>query len=555
MKKNIKKSYTRKVKTLSATLPVGNTLQSNTGTGIVVTNSDMVTATQPYGFQVPSQIKSRSSGWSQIANLSNQLDIVKVQAAIRAAERGDTTLLFTYYRDLFISTGMVSTELQKRKLAVLSEPFTILPVDKNNTNDLAAVEAIKDMIENCPTWNESLVHLMNAIVYPIAVSEKIFRPVEAYEENPLGLRYYLKGMYPVDYTLVNYRLPYLPQGPLTAVSNNMGLFDNNVDIRQPWFFNNTNRPEDTIYNVDSWEPDLRFWHVLANGLIDYSWSNIYAPDPNRHFVYRSNLLNGIARDNFGGNGRALLFWSIMAQAGREIFLRLLNRYGIPFMVAKVDTSQVDVVEEVSKAFDTATILNGLILNKDAILELQAINLEGAAKGNEMFCQFCFDQISLLISGITLGSHAKATGLGSGVAALQSQVRNDILSYDRLALGTALKTQLFSQFLKINGIKGRSPTISWGGGISELERKDLSISLTNLKSAGLEPSDDALTLLSEKYGFQIQRSAQSSPIIPNEGNNNPINGEDQTSSETNMPEGEVNDEDKFVSVDEEEASVA
>jgi hypothetical protein len=103
--------------------PGGDSLQKTTSTiqpTVIVENQDTITQQQPYGTIDPSKIKGRASGWSQIQNLSNNLDVTKVQAAIRAAERGDCTLLFGYYRDLFISTGIVTTEISKRKLSCIS---------------------------------------------------------------------------------------------------------------------------------------------------------------------------------------------------------------------------------------------------------------------------------------------------------------------------------------------------------------------------------------------------------------------------------------------------
>lgn len=506
-------------KSISDNMPVnsqpgGDVLQSTTSRlePTVVVNQDYVSQREPYGTLDPKMVKSRASGWSQVQNLSQDLDISKVQSAFRSAERGDTTLLFAYYRDLLISTGMVATELSKRKLSVLAEKHIILPVDKNNKDDIHAAEVIEDMIQNCPQWLPGLVHLMNAIIYPIALSEKIFRPVEPWENNPYNLRYYLKELYPVDYVLINYRLPYLPQGPINPggvypipnnSSNNSNRFFNNNGQYQPWFFYQNNRPEDTIYDLDSWEPDIRLWHVFNNGLIDYSWSNIYAPDPMRHIVYRCNLLQGIARDNFGGLGRAILFWAIMSQLGREYFLRLMDRYGLPFITVHADTSQVDTMNMLENALGMATKLNALVVNKDAIVDIKEIAMSGAADGHEKFLNFCQDQISLLIVGQTLSSHAKSTGMGSATGKIQSEVRQDIIEYDKTCLSTVLRTQLFKQFLEINGIRGRAPIISWGNS-NAAESMQLSKTLLNLKNAGIEPTDEAINGLSEKIGFQLQR---------------------------------------------------
>lgn len=505
--------------------PGGNVLAQTTSTlnPTEVVNQDIVTQKEPYGTIDPKMIKGRASGWSQVQNLSNSLDVAKVQAALRAAERGDCTLLFAYYRDLFISTGIVTSEISKRKLAVLADKWSILPVDKSNKDDVFAAEVIKDMIQNCPTWLPSLVHLMNAILYPVAVGEKIFRTIEPWEYNPHNLKFYLKEIHPVDYVLINYRLPYLPQGPINPGGSY--AVPSAPNLNQPWFYQG-NRPEDTIYDVDSWEPDLRFWHVFNNGLIDYSWSNIYAPDKDRHIVYRCNLLNGIARDNFGGLGRAILFWAIMSQLGREYFLQLLDKYGLPFITVHADTSQKDTMDMLENALGMASKLHALVVNKDAVVDIKEISIAGAADGHEKFLNFCNDQISLLISGQTLGSRAQSTGLGSGVASLQNNVRKDIIAYDRECLSTCLRTQLFQQFLRINNISGRPPLIVWGEN-DNADLQQLSATISNLKRAGIEPTDDAIQNLSEKFGFALQRGKQpENPFIKDNIDNTNIDEEQE-----------------------------
>ena len=137
--------------------PGGDTLQKTTSVmqPTVVVNQDWVSKKEPYGTLDPKMVKGRSSGWSQVQNLSQNLDIAKVQSAFRAAERGDCTLLFAYYRDLLISTSMVTTELSKRKLSVLAEPHTILPVDKKNADDVDACLAITQEISKLKGWTRA----------------------------------------------------------------------------------------------------------------------------------------------------------------------------------------------------------------------------------------------------------------------------------------------------------------------------------------------------------------------------------------------------------------
>ena len=480
--------------------PGGNVLDKaaiDTGTKQIL-DQMAVQRMEPFGTKIPKHILNRASGWSQLANLSHNFTIEKVQGALRQAEVGDVRMLFGYFRDFFIGNGMVASELGKRKLSTISEPYSILPYDKNNKQDVIAAEVIKEALDKYPNFNRSLIHLMNAIVFPISVMEKTFGPIdEKYGPNKYNLMYCIKDLHPVDYNLINYRLPYLPQGPINATIG--------PGVSVPPFVNSYNgRPEDTVFDPDEWCPDLRLWSVFNNGLINFSYANMMAPDPNRHIVYRCNLLDGICRENWGGLGRPILWWAIMSQMGTDKFFQCLQRYGIPYIVAKVDTSQVDTVNKVMQALEDSRVINALAVNKDAVIELQEMNMSNAAEAHEKFLQFCNDQISLLIVGQVLSSHARAQGLGSGASQLQGQVRADIIKYDRLCLDNVLRHQLFKQYLEINGIEGNCPRIVWGGSSSMEDNKNLSATILNLYNAGLEVDDNSIDDLNTQLGLQVKK---------------------------------------------------
>jgi len=494
----------------SRTGQVGGNVLANASVpypGGQITTQQMVKAMEPYGIQVPKHIKERASGWSQPANISEHFDFKKVQGAFRAAERGDMTMLFTFYRDFFTGTGIVASQWGKRKLATISEPFDIIPFDKKNTDDVIAAKAIKQILSEYSKFDEILIHIMNDVVFPVAVVEKNFEAVTQEDfggNNEFNLRYKIKQLLPVDYQLITYRLPYLPQGPI--YTGNQPALTGIPNGGLPLMQSLTGKPEDTIYDPDSWEPNLRFWSVFDNGLVNYSFAYMQSPDPNRHIISRSNLLQGVSRDNFGGLGKPILWWAIMSQLGVDVFLKCLQKYGLPFITAKVDTSQIDTVNQMVQTFsDVNGILNMIAVNKDAVIGLEQMNYSNAAEAHKIFVEMCNDQISLLLVGQTLDSKSSTGGLGTGKDSLQSQVRKDIINYDQKHLNNVLRFGLFKQLLQINGIKGNMPNIVWGGD-SESDLKDLSSSILNLSNAGIKPSPDSLEALSEKFGFKLEFSA-------------------------------------------------
>ncbi len=496
---------------------------------------EIVRQMEPLGTQVPKYIKDRASGWSQLQNLSANFDMQKVQSAFRAAERGDTTQLFAYYRDFFIGTGITAAQLSKRKLATISEPFKIIPHDKNDDDDVLAADCIEAILNDCEYFNIAVLHLMNSILYPVSIIEKTFVQSDINEFGELPIRYKLNKLAPVRYELITYRLSYLPQGPINTGTQPAigGLPGSGLPMQSML----DDDPNATVFNPDSWEPYIRIWSVLDNGLIDYSFAHMQSPDKNRHIIYRSNLLEGIAPENFGSLGKAVLWWSIMSQLGADVFLRCLQKYGLPFIKAQVDTSQIDTVNQMIQTFgDVSGILNMIAVNKDATVDLVEMNYSGAADAHTKFLEYCNKMISLLICGQTLDSQDSTGGMGSGKDSLQGQVRKDIINYDQQSLNYVLKHNLFKQLLEINGLKGNCPNIVWGGDEAS-DMVKLSTTIKTLNEAGYELTDDSIEQLSEKLGFTVQRKDVVASPINEIGFNKPENnfGNEEQSDKTDIEE--------------------
>ena len=415
---------------------------------------------QPFG-EIPESIKARASGWSQPPNLSTvYTDVNKVQNMIRCAERGDTYQLTTFYRDMVLGDSHIQAEFAKRKMVVLGAAWSVQPIDKNNAEDVAACEAIKLMMEHCENWDLALSHMLDAVLWPVAVAEKIFEPVD--KDSPLfskGIRYRLKEIAPVNPALFCYKLPYIAQGGFALPSIPGSIAPNGLPMQLGI---HADHPGDTIYDPDSWEPTIRFYRTFANGMIDFSWSNIYAPDRMRHIVHRGNTLGGVW-DNFGGPMRSLLFWYIFGILGRDWWARSMERYGAPFIVVYANAQQSDTMRLVQDALGMAGKLNGLALPNSAKVELKETNVSGMADGFHKFLEFRNEEISKIVLGQTASASQKGGGgLGAGSAQLHSEVRDDLALFDKKMLNNMLRKQIFRQFLDINGFKGRAPQLFFGG---------------------------------------------------------------------------------------------
>ena len=422
------------------------------------------------------------------ANLANSATAATVNGAIRAAEMGDTRALFSLYRDLVCGGSHVQAEFSKRKLAVLSQPHNILPIDAENPDDLAAAAAVKAMIEQCDNWTDGLTYLLDSALWPVSVVEKLYAPAgPSIGGGVVGdppLRFRLRRLEPVNHTLLCFRQP-SGAGPAIPAGGAVEA---------------------------AWEPDLRFYATDAAGALNYSWEASLAADRARHLVHRGHLLVGI-RDNWGGPMRSVLYWWFLSGLIREWWARTSERYGAPFPVGHTDASNQAAIDLLKDAFAAATKIGGLVVDHETQIELMESAITGAADNYERFHAVCNREISKVIVGQTLSGEAAPTGLGSGTSKLQGDVREDIRMFDQLKLGETLRTQLFAPFLDINGLSGRAPKIVWGG-LSDTDAQLFGDLLEKLSRAGWEPTDDAIPVVQERVGFAVQRKA--APLAPAPG---------------------------------------
>lgn len=442
------------------------------------------------------------TGVGEPLNLSTTLDASRIQAAIRQAERGDTWQLFTIFRDMESGYTHLQNEFAKRKLCVVGQPHTILPKDKNSKDDKKAVAVIEEMIEHCENWDDALSHLLSATLWPVAVMEKIFAGVGVSEKgeyvNPVRFR--LRKLEPISPTLFCYKIPYVSAGIGGPAYQNLG----------PQGLRDLGT-ESVAYNPNDWEPELRLYEVFANGYPDYTLLNTYALDKAVHLVHRGNNLTKTIRDNFGGHMRAIMFWWFLFTNARDWWGRYMQRWGHPFILGKVDAQQKDTLAFMQSALSMSLEIGGLVIDKNAEAELiQAASLNGA-EGYKVFEEFANDEVSKVVVGQTLSSSTRSTGLGSGVAMLHGEVRQDYRQSDGRKLSTTLVKNLFTPYLRDNGYSGRVKGIIWGGK-NEEQAKALSESCKNFKAAGLQPDDDGIETISERTGISFERAPEPDPAM-------------------------------------------
>lgn len=419
--------------------------------------------------RIPFTRRARLAREYEPVAVSQHADVTRVQSALRAAEGGDTRELFALYRDIVAGDSHIQSEFNKRKLAMLSQPMAVLPFDKQRAEDVTAALAVTQMVSECENWTDGIVHLLDGVMWPLAVAEKIYAPAEPGVQRPVPVQYRLKRIEPVNPALFCFRKDY---------------------NRKP--------------TPEQWEPELKFWSTDEDGKLVWMMDRAYYAERERHIVHRGHLLIG-APDNWGGPMRAVLFWWLLGVLGRDWFARAMERFGVPFPVGHTDSKDPQAIKLLEDAFSLSTKIGGLVVDSATQVELKEIALSGLADAHERFLAVCNREKSKLIVGQELSATAAATGMGSGVANLQANVREDIRVFDQMRTGETLRGQVFGPWLRLNGIAGNPPKAVWGG-LSDADAKTLGELLELLNRAGWEPADSAIPTLQERIGFEIQRKA-------------------------------------------------
>ena len=424
----------------------------------------------------PTKRVARMSGMGEPQYLANTLDVNKIQASLRAAERGDTWLYFTIVRDMIASYSHLQAEWSKRKGVIVGQPYSLIPCEKGNKDDEIACEVIKQMIEGCRNWREGCLHLLDATLMPLSVAEKIFEPVsltESAKKHPL--RFKLKEIAPVQYPLLCFKVPYLNTGSNKTANG---------------------------FDTDDFEAWLRIYKTFDNGGINFSVDEAYKIDQERHIVHRGNILSPSIPPNFGGQIRAVLFWWLLATQDRDWWALMMQKYGSPFILGKADAQQKDTVQFLQQAFSMATQIGGLVIDKKANAELIQANASDGSNSHKIFSDYCNCEVSKLVVGQVLSSTPKNTGLGSGMADQAEGIREDLKIADQTNFSDTLEKQLFEQCLRINGYTGRPPKIFFGG-IKVGDALHFTKSLAQLFQGGYRLTSEGMVTAEEKLGYSIE----------------------------------------------------
>jgi phage gp29-like protein len=348
---------------------------------------------------------------------------------------------------MIYSDSHILVEFTKRKLAVLGDRMRLLPYDADNADDRASAKFCKQQIDDLKSWRTACAHLLDGTLWPVAVVEKVYR--SNFTSAKKG--YDIQELIPVPHYLLDYSTGKLMIRDTDKEGNLLNTY------HEPW--------------------------------------------PERYIVHRGHLLPE-HQDNFGGPLRSLVFWWMGSTMSRDWWLRFLDRNGMPFIVGKYKSGQTSDRNILTNALALAKKTFGLVTSHDTEVELVEASKQ-SADAFHAFVAICQREKSKLILGQTLSAQTDSTGLGSGVADLQGDVRDDIRQFDAAMLSDTLRDQLLTPSCQFANISGRTPRLVWGS-ISAAELSARAEVLKTLNNAGLEVDDDGIDSLSEEIGIGLQR---------------------------------------------------
>jgi len=157
--------------------------------------------------------------------------------------------------------------------------------------------------------------------------------------------------------------------------------------------------------------------------------------------------------------RSIVFWWLLSVMDRDWWARALERFGSPFIVARYDQADDKTRSKLEIALSMATRLFGVVVSKETEIELKEAASSQSGDAFDKFHTVCQREKSKHILGQTLSSEAQGTGLGSGVAKGQSDVRNDIRQFDAPPSGKPCATNWSSSGSKSTAFQAGHPRSS------------------------------------------------------------------------------------------------
>lgn len=342
----------------------------------------------------PAQLREPQT--ARIAGLSSEfaghpsrgLTPSKLAAILEEAERGSLTRQAELGLDMEEKDGHIHAELSKRRRALLGLEWEIIPPRNPSAAEQRAAEDLAERVQDVADLEDVILDLGDGIGHGYACLE--------YEWERLGR---------------DWRPASITHRPAT------------------WF----TTPPDAQNELR-----LRDGSMTGEALQPFGWlAHTHRAKPG--YVTR------------GGLHRVLAWPYLFKNYSVRDLAEFLEIYGLPLRLGTYPAGAGDT--------EKATLLRAVVAIGHAaagiIPEGMKIDFQEAAKGASdpflAMIDWCERTQSKAILGQTLSAEASATGLGSGVASLQGEVRRDILISDARQIAGTLTRDLLYPLAALNGL--------------------------------------------------------------------------------------------------------
>jgi len=341
---------------------------------------------------------------SRIATLENQfltpmlggLTPSRLSGILRAADDGDLTAQHRLFADMEERDAHLLCEIGKRKLAVMDLDWDIVPPRNATAKEKADAEWVKEVLTDAVDPIEDLyLAAMDGVGHGFAAVELEWR-----QEG----REWLPAFHPRP---------------------------------QEWF------------RLDRLRRELRLQDHQADGaaLQPFGWVL------HTHGKAKTGYLGRM------GLHRALVWPFLYKAYSLGDFAEFLETYGLPIVLGKYH--QGASKEEKASLMRAVTALGHdarAIMPTDMAIEIQKVTTDGSGTPHLAMIDWADRAQSKAVLGQTTSSEARATGLGSGVAQVHADVRDDIRNADARQIAGTITRDLIYPLLALNR-----------GGIDSLKR--------------------------------------------------------------------------------------
>ena len=222
------------------------------------------------------------------------------------------------------------------------------------------------------------------------------------------------------------------------------------------------------------------------------------PLPPAKFIVHTH--GGVGDPARAGLIRTLIWLHVFQNYPVKDLVSFVERYGMPFVVAKVDRNAWEnergVMRNLIRSFGPN---GGGVFTKSTELEL----LQASNSGGDVYFKL-LEYTSRAITKVILGqlaSSSESGGLSGGDA--QSRVRGDLLEADARALESTIRTQLAVPWTRFNfGGAAAVPVLRFRNSAQE-DRAVFAGILETLHRAGLDADPEEI---SARFGLSLKRSA-------------------------------------------------